>query len=262
MPFGGARAPATAPALAPAEAPPGYPPMPTKAPSKLPFGAPAPAPAKAGYPPMPAQAPSKLPFGVPAPAPRLNDASERPRRAGAATRSPDAPAPRLASLVASTTGLLTTCAVCGAEAATKACARCKTLYCSQHCQTEHWKTGHKKRCKKIRRAGGAEQYQRPRRMLPSRTASSPRTIQVVAAASPRPGTLAGITRTPSLRKRRTPRSRRARRRACPRTWSASSASRRSTACLDPARASCGGARAARRRDWRICLVWRGRGTWR
>ena len=56
------------------------------------------------------------------------------------------------------TGILTTCAVCGAEVATKACARCKTLYCSQHCQAEHWNTGHKKQCKKIQRAGGAEQF--------------------------------------------------------------------------------------------------------
>ena len=56
------------------------------------------------------------------------------------------------------TGLLATCAVCGAEVATKACARCKTLYCSPHCQQEHWNTGHKKQCKKIQRAGGAEQF--------------------------------------------------------------------------------------------------------
>mmetsp|Transcript_12239 Transcript_12239/g.36864 ORF Transcript_12239/g.36864 Transcript_12239/m.36864 type:complete len:80 (-) Transcript_12239:2-241(-) len=56
------------------------------------------------------------------------------------------------------TGILSTCAVCGAEVATKACARCKTLYCSQHCQAEHWNTGHKKMCKKIQRAGGAEQF--------------------------------------------------------------------------------------------------------
>ena len=56
------------------------------------------------------------------------------------------------------TGILTTCAVCGAEVATKACARCKTLYCSPHCQQEHWNSGHKKQCKKIQRAGGAEQF--------------------------------------------------------------------------------------------------------
>merc|ERR1711940_275820 len=55
-------------------------------------------------------------------------------------------------------GLLSTCAVCGRSAVTKACARCKTLYCSQHCQAEHWNTGHKKQCKKIQRAGGAEQF--------------------------------------------------------------------------------------------------------
>ena len=56
------------------------------------------------------------------------------------------------------TGILTTCVVCGAEVATKACARCKTLYCSPHCQQEHWNSGHKKLCKKIQRAGGAEQF--------------------------------------------------------------------------------------------------------
>ena len=56
------------------------------------------------------------------------------------------------------TGILTTCVVCGAEVATKACARCKTLYCSPHCQQEHWNSGHKKQCKKIQRGGGAEQF--------------------------------------------------------------------------------------------------------
>ena len=55
-------------------------------------------------------------------------------------------------------GLLTTCAVCGKPVAAKACARCKTLYCSQHCQQEHCNSGHKKMCKKIQRAGGAEQF--------------------------------------------------------------------------------------------------------
>ena len=50
------------------------------------------------------------------------------------------------------TGILTTCAVCGRPVATKACARCRTLYCSPHCQQEHWNTGHKKQCKKIQRA--------------------------------------------------------------------------------------------------------------
>ena len=55
------------------------------------------------------------------------------------------------------TGILSTRAVCGAEVATKACGRCKTLYCSSQCQQEHWNTGHKRSCKKIQRAGGAEQ---------------------------------------------------------------------------------------------------------
>jgi len=56
------------------------------------------------------------------------------------------------------TGILSTRAVCGAEVATKACVRCKTLYCSPHCQQEHWNSGHKKKCKKIQRAGGAEPF--------------------------------------------------------------------------------------------------------
>ena len=73
------------------------------------------------------------------------------------------------------TGILSTCAVCGRPVATKACARCRTLYCSQHCQTEHWNTGHKKQCKKIQRAGGAEQY--------AHRADVPQTIRGDAAAA-------------------------------------------------------------------------------
>ena len=57
-----------------------------------------------------------------------------------------------------TGGILTTCAVCGAPAATKACGRCKTPYCSPFCPAEHWIRGLKKVCKKIQRAGGAEQF--------------------------------------------------------------------------------------------------------
>ena len=54
--------------------------------------------------------------------------------------------------------LLTTCAVCGAEVAKKLCGRCGTHYCSPRCQEEHWASGHKKKCKRMERAGGAEQY--------------------------------------------------------------------------------------------------------
>ena len=52
----------------------------------------------------------------------------------------------------------TSCVVCARADAKKNCARCGTVYCSPHCQQEHWTTGHKKKCKKIQRAGGAEQY--------------------------------------------------------------------------------------------------------
>ena len=36
--------------------------------------------------------------------------------------------------------------------------RCHTRYCDAACQHEHWANGHKKKCKKIARGGGAEQY--------------------------------------------------------------------------------------------------------
>ena len=52
----------------------------------------------------------------------------------------------------------TSCVVCARADAKKNCARCGTVYCSPHCQQEHWTTGHKKKCKKIQRAGGAEQF--------------------------------------------------------------------------------------------------------
>ena len=37
---------------------------------------------------------------------------------------------------------------------------CSTRYCGPACQEQHWKEGgHDKLCKKIKKAGGAEQYQ-------------------------------------------------------------------------------------------------------
>ena len=36
--------------------------------------------------------------------------------------------------------------------------RCHTRYCDAACQHEHWANGHKKKCKKIARGGGAEQF--------------------------------------------------------------------------------------------------------
>ena len=41
----------------------------------------------------------------------------------------------------------------------KKCGRCSTRYCGPACQEQHWKEGgHDKLCKKIKKAGGAEQY--------------------------------------------------------------------------------------------------------
>ena len=41
----------------------------------------------------------------------------------------------------------------------KKCSRCSTRYCGPACQAQHWKEdGHDKLCKKIRKEGGAEQY--------------------------------------------------------------------------------------------------------
>ena len=56
--------------------------------------------------------------------------------------------------------ILTTCAACAAPLAHTAprCVRCHTRYCNQTCQHDHWRRGHKQICKKIHRAGGAEQY--------------------------------------------------------------------------------------------------------
>ena len=58
--------------------------------------------------------------------------------------------------------ILTHCPVCAAQLHStnaKQCSRCKTRYCGAACQEQHWKEGgHDKLCKKIKRAGGAEQY--------------------------------------------------------------------------------------------------------
>ena len=52
------------------------------------------------------------------------------------------------------------CAACAAELVETAprCVRCHTRYCDAACQHEHWANGHKKKCKRIARAGGAEPY--------------------------------------------------------------------------------------------------------
>ncbi len=56
--------------------------------------------------------------------------------------------------------ILTNCAACAAPLAHDAprCVRCWTRYCNATCQHDHWRRGHKQICKKIHRAGGAEQY--------------------------------------------------------------------------------------------------------
>jgi hypothetical protein len=58
--------------------------------------------------------------------------------------------------------ILTNCPVCAAplpDTTAKQCSRCKTRYCGPACQKQHWEEGgHDKLCKKIKKAGGAEQY--------------------------------------------------------------------------------------------------------
>ena len=58
--------------------------------------------------------------------------------------------------------ILTQCAVCATElglSSGKKCGRCSTRYCGPECQVQHWKEGgHDQLCKKVKKAGGAEQY--------------------------------------------------------------------------------------------------------
>ena len=57
--------------------------------------------------------------------------------------------------------ILTNCAACAAPLGLtkgKKCARCSTRYCGPDCQKQHWDGGHKDKCKKIKKSGGAEQY--------------------------------------------------------------------------------------------------------
>ncbi len=57
---------------------------------------------------------------------------------------------------------LTQCAACAAPlglTSGKKCGRCSTRYCGAACQAQHWEEGgHDTLCKKIKKAGGAEQY--------------------------------------------------------------------------------------------------------
>ena len=58
--------------------------------------------------------------------------------------------------------ILNQCAACATELGLtlgKKCGRCSTRYCGPECQVQHWKEGgHDQLCKKIKKAGGAEQY--------------------------------------------------------------------------------------------------------
>ena len=58
--------------------------------------------------------------------------------------------------------ILTQCAVCATDLGLtrgKKCGRCSTRYCGAECQKQHWEQGgHDTLCKKIKKAGGAEQY--------------------------------------------------------------------------------------------------------
>jgi hypothetical protein len=58
--------------------------------------------------------------------------------------------------------ILTQCAVCATDLGLtrgKKCGRCSTRYCGAACQVQHWKEGgHDTLCKKIKKAGGAEQH--------------------------------------------------------------------------------------------------------
>ena len=58
--------------------------------------------------------------------------------------------------------ILTQCAVCATDLGLslgKKCGRCSTRYCGPECQEQHWEEGgHDQLCKKIKKAGGAEQY--------------------------------------------------------------------------------------------------------
>ena len=58
--------------------------------------------------------------------------------------------------------ILTQCPVCAAplpDLTAKQCSRCKTRYCGPACQKKHWEEGgHANLCKKIKKGGGAEQY--------------------------------------------------------------------------------------------------------
>ena len=62
------------------------------------------------------------------------------------------------------------CAVPLPDLRAKQCSNCKTRYCGPECQVQHWKKGgHDKLCKKIKKSGGAEQYNANKRYTESVT---------------------------------------------------------------------------------------------
>ena len=56
--------------------------------------------------------------------------------------------------------LVNQCASCAkpVDSTSPRCVRCHTRYCDSDCQHQHWVDGHKKKCKKIARGGGAEKH--------------------------------------------------------------------------------------------------------
>ena len=72
------------------------------------------------------------------------------------------PIERLLPNYSRNTMILTQCAVCATDLGLtrgKKCGRCSTRYCGAACQVQHWQEGgHDTLCKKIKKAGGAEQY--------------------------------------------------------------------------------------------------------
>ena len=125
--------------------------------------------------------------------------------------------------------ILTQCAVCATDLGLtlgKKCGRCSTRYCGAECQVQHWKEGgHDQLCKKIKKAGGAEQYNANKKYAEAVT------VAAEACAEDTKGQTCYIcTRGQSIGKRER------------------------ASCAD----ACGVRRAAGRRASRTCLAWRSR----
>jgi len=72
--------------------------------------------------------------------------------------------------------ILTQCAVCATDLGLtrgKKCGRCSTRYCGAECQKQHWEQrGHDQLCKKIKKSGGAEQYNANKKYTEAVTAAA------------------------------------------------------------------------------------------